>query len=119
MKRDMDLVRKIVLAIEEQPHGHPDEFTLEGYSEEQVGYHLHLMLQAGLIDGSDVTCAGSLSPQAIVNSLTWAGHEFADASRNETIWNKAKQVVKEKVGSVGIGVLIEYLQKLARSALEM
>ncbi len=117
MKRDMDLVRKIVLAIEEQPHGHSEEFKLEGYTGEQIGYHLHLMLEADLINGSDITGLSDLSPQAMVSSLTWKGHEFADAARNETFWNNARKAVQEKAGSVGIGVLIEYLQSLARSAL--
>ena len=108
----MDRVRKIVLAIEEPPHGPPEEFTGEGDREEPVGDHWPLLLQA-------TRCArlGHWSPPAMVNSLTWAGHEFAEASRHETLWNQAQQAVPETAGSVGIGVLIESLPSLARSAL--
>ncbi|MBL8800175.1 MAG: DUF2513 domain-containing protein [Planctomycetia bacterium] len=114
----MDLVRKLVFAIEEYPNGFaPDKLEVEGYTEEQIGYHLSLMLEAGLINGSDITHMGCTSPQAMASSLTWAGHEFADAARSDTLWNQAKKTVKEKVGSVSIAILTEYLQTLAKSAL--
>ena len=29
-----------------------------------------------------------------VRKLTWQGHEFLDAARNETIWKEAKEVTK-------------------------
>ena len=113
----MDLVRKIVLAIAEPPHGPPEEFTWEGDREEPVGDHWPLLWQAGWINGSDISCEGHWSPPAMVNSWTWAGHEFAEASRHETLWNTAPQAVPEQAGSVGMGVLIESLPSLARSAL--
>ena len=118
MKRDMDLVRKLIFAIEEHPEGFaPPTIEIEGYSGEEIGYHLSLMLEAGLIDGSDVSNFNCRSPQAIASSLTWKGHEFADAARNDTMWNKAKKTIQEKVGTVSIALLTEYLQNLARGAL--
>lgn len=39
MKRDMDLVRKILLAIEEDPTGHTPKCEFEGYSEQDVRYN--------------------------------------------------------------------------------
>jgi hypothetical protein len=120
MKRDMDLVRTIVFAIEEHPDGFaPAKLEVDGYTEEQIGYNLWLMLGADLINGSDITDMSCSSPQAMASSLTWAGHEFADAARSDTLWNQAKKTVKEKVGSVSIGILTEYLQTLAKSALGM
>jgi len=37
---------------------------------------------------------------------------FADASRSDSLWNKAKEVVKEKVGSASIDVMIKVLTGL-------
>ncbi|MBX7106557.1 MAG: DUF2513 domain-containing protein [Gemmataceae bacterium] len=120
MKRDMDLVRHLVFAIEEQPDGFaPDKLEVDGYSDEQIGYHLSLMLEAGLINGSDITHMGCSSPQAMASSLTWAGHEFADAARSDTLWNQAKKTITEKVGSVSIALLTQYLQSLAKAAIGM
>ena len=118
MKRDMDLVRKIVFALEEHEHGHaPRSFRIEGYDEEMVGYHVHLMMQAGLVKGADTTHLGSTSPSAIPIALKWEGHEFADAARSDTVWNKTKAVIKDKVGSVGIGLLVEVLKQQAKQML--
>lgn len=117
MKRDMDLVRHIVFALEDHEHGFAPQLKLEGYTEEQIGYHVHLMIQAGLVEGCDTTCLGNDSPSAEATSLTWAGHEFADAARSDTVWNKTKLVIKDKVGSVGIGLLIEVLKQQAKLAL--
>jgi len=118
MKRDMDLVRKLVLAIEDSPAGFaPKDLQIEGFTKEQIGYHLYIMLEAGLIRGANVTTHGSKSPQAIATSLTWAGHEFADAARDPDRWKKAMELTKEKAGSVTLEVLVKLLSYLMSSAL--
>ena len=118
MKRDMELIRKMVLAIEEAPGGFaPNQLDIDGYTENQIGYHAHLMIQAGLAKGSDMTHMGSSGPEAMLTSLTWAGHEFADASRDESRWKSAMGIVKEKAGSVTIGVLTQLLTGLMKTAL--
>ena len=118
MKRDMELIRKIVLAIEDAPTGYaPDELGLEGYTPEQIAYHAHLMIQAGLATGSEVTHSGSSGPEAILTSLTWAGHEFAEAARDEARWKKAMGIVQEKGGSVTLSVLTQLLTALMKATL--
>ena len=66
MKRDMDLIRKIMLAMEEHPSGYaPDKIIIDGYSEEQIGFHLYQLLRSGLIEGIETTNSMSSSPEAI------------------------------------------------------
>jgi len=118
MKRDMELIRKMVLTLEDTSGGFaPAELHIDGYTDEQIGYHAYLMIQAGLATGSDVTDMGSSGPEAILTSLTWAGHEFADAARDETRWKKAMGIVKEKSESVTLAVLTQLLTALMRGAL--
>ena len=118
MKRAMELVRKIVFAIEQGPHGFAARgFKIDGYTDEQVGYHVYIMIEAGLIEGTDTTAGDSESPEALPRSLTWYGHEFADASRDDNRWKKAMDFVKEKAGAVGIGVLMELLTHYSKTAL--
>jgi hypothetical protein len=57
------------------------------------------------------------TPEAKLMNLTWAGHEFADATRDETRWKKAMGMVQEKSGSVTLSVLTELLKHLMKSAL--
>jgi len=114
----MELIRKLVMALEDAPTGYaPDDLNIEGYAPDQVGYHAHLMIDAGLATGNDVTHMGSTSPEAMLTSLTWAGHEFAEAARDETRWKKAMGIVEEKGGSVTLSVLTQLLTALMRNAL--
>ena len=117
MKRDMDLVRAIVLAIEAAPGYAPEPLTIPNYAPEHIGHHVYLMIQGGLLEGSDITAQGAPCPQAIATCLTWTGHEFADAARNDTRWSTAKKVVTEKAGSVTVEVLTKLLSSLTTSTL--
>jgi len=98
MKRNMDLVRRILLAIETHPRGFAPDIALEGYSAEEIGYHLTLMAEAGLVEADDVTGIGDAGPMARVSRLTWQGHEFLEDSRSPRIWEQAKTVVTEAGG---------------------
>src|SRR5687768_9431326 len=107
MKRDMDLVRAILLQVEDMPYdrdGTP--IGVEGYSAEEVEYHLMLLGQAGLIEMDLITFDGGAlrAPRA----LTWTGHEFLDAARNNTTWNRAKTAIVEKGGAVSFEILKAY-----------
>jgi hypothetical protein len=117
MKRDMDLVRQILIAFEDHEHGYaPKRFPIpEGFTEEQVGYHLTLMGEAGLIEVSDVSTFGSKSPQALPVRLTWEGHEFIANARNETVWAKVTAAVISKGGSVSFEVLKFMVIETAKS----
>ncbi len=116
MKRDLDLIRKMVLAIEEAPTGYAPQLSFDSYTESQVGYHAYLMVDAGLAKGEDVSAMGSEGPEAMITSLTWAGHEFAEAARDDTRWQKAMGLVKDKGGSVTLGVLTQLLTGLMKGA---
>lgn len=105
MKRDTDLIRKIVLGIEDAPTGWAPDLSFDDYPDEQVGYHAYLLIDAGLARGSDVSTMGSSAPEGMITSLTWAGHEFADAARDETRWNRATTMVKEKGGTITFDVM--------------
>jgi len=117
MKRDMELIRKMLLAMEGEPSGFaPISFALDGYTGEQIGYHALLLVEAGLADGNEVTHTESSSPTAILTRLTWAGHEFADAARDDTRWNKAMGIIKEKAGSISLAVLTSLLTMMMQKA---
>lgn len=117
MKRDMDLVRKILLAMEAHEAGFaPQNFSVEGYSAEHIGYHAYLMDEAGLIEAVDITHCGSPSKTAIPRSITWHGYEFLEAARNDTIWEKALATARDRALPLMFDVLKELALSLARSA---
>jgi len=118
VKRDMELIRKLVLALEDTPTGYaPDYIEIDGYTPEQISYHAYLMDDAGLAEGMRLDNMNSSGPETVLRNLTWAGHEFADAARDETRWKKAMGIVEEKGGSVTISVLTQLLTALMKGAL--
>jgi|ERR1035441_5116325 hypothetical protein len=116
MKRDLDLIRKMVLAIEDSESGWAPELSFDGYTPTQVGYHAYLLIDAGLARGADVSPHGGKAPQALITSLTWAGHEFAEAARDDTRWRKTLAVVTEKGGAITFEILKQLLTILMKGA---
>lgn len=49
-----------------------------------------------------------------VGSLTWQGHEFLDMARNDTIWKKAFDIIKDKGGNVTLEILKVLLPEIAK-----
>lgn len=117
MKRDMDLVRSILMTVEEHQHGFaPRDVAFEGFTEEQIGYHAYIMIEGGLVEGADVTTRGSDSPEAIITRLTWAGHEFLESAREPSRWKQAKELIKP-VGGASIAVWTAVLTDLVKKNL--
>ncbi len=115
MKRDMDLIKTILLYLEE--NARPDQWirglNVEGYTEDQVYYHIKLLTETGLIEGRDAGIDQYFMWYA--STLTWEGHEFLDSIRNEAVWNKIQEIVKEKGGSISMEVLKSLAIKVSES----
>lgn len=112
MKRDMELVRKILIDISEGN----TKLDIDSNSKEDLiyDYHLEIMEQAGLITFKKQVFMGGSAFYVEPPKLTWAGNDYLDSISNEGIWAKTKEVIKEKgmeVSNVPFEVLIE-LSKL-------
>ncbi len=94
MKRDMELIRKILIAIVDHPEPMgwvPLEF--EGYSDQNVSYQVKLLADQGLIEATD--CSSQIIFAWNAKRLTWDGHDFIKAIRDEERWSKAKRWVAD------------------------
>jgi hypothetical protein len=119
MKRDKNLIREILLAVEASELGWapgPEEYQIEGYTDEQINYHALLIVDAGLAIGGDISEMPSPA-QGYISRLTWDGHEFLDVARDDSIWNQAQSIAKAKVGSVTMDMLKEILAELMKKTL--
>lgn len=117
MKRNWDLVREILIKLEEK-----EDCTswlwdneIKGYDNQAVAYHYKLLTNAGLINGKDISSLGKMSYVAI--SLTWQGHEFLDKIRNESIWNKVKYTVQNKSLDLSFDVIKEVATAIIKTML--
>ena len=112
VKRDMDLMRKILLRIEECSDVPPKVLTLDDFmdmkkSSYMISLHIDLLCDAGLIEVMDTSIEDGLKDFDIVR-LTFAGYEYLDAIRNAMVWDR----VKRSVSCVG-GATLDIIKQLA------
>ncbi len=120
-KRDMDLVRELLLRLEAWQMEMGDVFVIPpddaalavaGHDPAEIEYHLSLLRAEGFLD-----CPGSQPMLGITFAgLTWKGHEFLDDIRDPGVWQKTKERTKG-VASVGVGFLWEIAKAEVRAKL--
>lgn len=98
MKRNIDLIRKMMLEIESTD----DTFGLsnpriKGYSPDEIVYCCKLLKDSGFVDGFKVSYADNQIHSYSVGQLTWKGHEYLELIRNPDIWNSIKSFVESGV----------------------
>jgi predicted ArsR family transcriptional regulator len=116
MKFDVDLVREILLRIEQTPaNQEAGSVTVPGYDEHTVLEHLELLEEKGLIRATIGRTGGGPTRVfgVIVERLTPKGHEFLANAHNDDVWNLTKQTVKEKGGSASFEVFTALLSQAA------
>lgn len=106
MRRDMDLVRSILLQAESA--GCPlslGQISHEGHTDEETVFHIRLMEGHGLIDARVQTAWGGEVIMCEIESLTWDGLDFLDAVRSERVWTRVRRAVAESVGDTTLDVI--------------
>ncbi len=116
MKRDMDLCRIILFEIEKWEDKMPRsrKVEVEGYEQSAISYNILLLAEAYLVKAIEVSTADELILHP--SRLTWEGHEFLEAARDDTIWNQAKELLLEKGGGMVFEVLKQALIQLVKDA---
>ena|SRR5271155_4669071 len=119
MQRDMALIRSILLRLADYEHGFLTNAPLhfDGISDERIGFHVHLLGQAGLLKTVDVTNLASPSPSALPVFITWDGYEFLDTASDPSVWNKALGQIGPAVKSVSFSLLKLVLEHFAKQQL--
>lgn len=107
MRRDLDLVRSILIYVEKaEDEVDAEELVTDGWPFEPVAYHVRLMAHNGLVDLSDDTRDMNGETLSLaVSGLTWDGQDYLDAIRDPKVWAKVKKTVKEVVGSTTFEVV--------------
>jgi len=119
MKRDMELVRKLLMELSDSEFysdmGLP---RIDGYNEDTIRHHSLIMRDAGLLAFTEgvETDGGLFGPQEDLQlRLTWEGHEFLEKTRDEKIWRSVISKTKEMTGGLSFqiiqGLLVVALSK--------
>ncbi len=114
MKLDPDLVRSILIEYEKLPYGGSGEnVKIEGYSEEQICYHTEILSEANFLMAKIEHYIGGDLPDIFPERLTYAGHEFLEASRNDQAWKRAKQILAPTgtfILEIAKSILVDYIR---------
>lgn len=123
MKRDMDLVRELLLKLEsyQKPPGtmaivdpYLGQFQIDGYSADQIAYHLSLIREAGFIESPGSQPAGG---GVTFRRLSWDGHDYLDAIRDPEIWRKTKGGA-DAVGSLTFDLVRDLAKGFIKTKIE-
>lgn len=118
MRRDYELVRSVMLELEAIPPGQAVNGSVLSRADRDdatLAEHLVLLIQEQMLEGKAYTTFDGLGPdQIIIIRVTWKGHEFLDAVREERVWN----IVKTKLANVGGRATFEIITQLGSAALK-
>lgn len=119
MKRDAGLLRELLRVIEakEDPgRMTAADFSIEGSDQKRISYHLRLLYEAGFVSGEAIRSTST--PDRLIDfwvfDLTWQGHEFLAASRNDTVWRKVAGKLGDGMSAVPFSVLTALLTAEAK-----
>lgn len=111
MKRDLDLIRTLLQKIEAE-----QSLTAAGITRTTIDFHLLLMMEAGLILGTQYREGNELSnaTHVLVQRLTNKGYDFLELSRSQKLWGR----FLNKAARAGGGMTIELATEVLHSWLK-
>ena len=134
MKLELDCIRDILIALEETIRvddsgalpfksysakilkEHP---RVSKYPAGQVMYTLRIMRDGGLVSFGFNDSAGHLAFETdLTSGITFAGHQYLAAIRDDTLWAKARKKLAEIGGSATTTFVTAVCEGLAKGVLE-
>lgn len=114
MKRDWDVVRGILIALEQNSTVKAIE-SLPDVDNEIFVYHMTILCDGEFVHGKWGHRNGK--PYASALRLTWSGHELLDKMRDEKLWERIKKAVEEKSLSMSFEVIGLIAKQIAKNKL--
>ena len=121
MRRDMDLVRELLLRVESFDAragtafvltASEPELTIDGYTPDQVEEHLSWLIDYGYIEGD--VCADL---HFVIRRLSMPGCDLLDSIRNPEIWRITKAEA-EQAGGFTVDLLRDIAMAIIRARTE-
>ena len=122
MKLDLDLMRRILLRIEEKSEVPPRVLRVDDFldlcdNEYVISLHIDLLVDGGYIEVMDVSYDGDLKNFAIAR-LTLKGYTYLDAVRNAKVWKDVKDRIAP-FGNVALDIIKELATGMIKGQLNM
>ena len=139
MKRDLELIRNILLTLEADDFSQikrysvdsfiPDDLSTEIESDDprvnspymqefnRISYHIELLLDEGFIEAESIPIMRTTHNDYIITRITSRGHNYLDSVRNDTVWNQTKAKLGDLASSVTLSTITDVAQTLVRQML--
>jgi hypothetical protein len=112
MKLDFNVVREILMTVEDAPaQQFVSSVSIEGVDKSVILEHVELLINDDFLDGSTVIGEQGWPVEFDISRLTMKGHAFVRNARNDTVWKKVTSEAKEKGVSVSMTILDGLLTK--------
>lgn len=103
MKRDLELIRDLLTELEQTDR-------LIERTDGLGAHQIAVIIDRGLAVGHCSRNGRGLIFRGILQRLTWEGHEFLDAMRDDTVWQRVKKNVLTSACSWTFDLLMEYAE---------
>ncbi len=118
MQRNWEIIRKILLRLEEseKPNPYINANSFEGLEEQEVAYNMRLLSEAGYIEAKiqNLHDGSGKIGVALATKITNAGHNLLDTIRNDTVWRK----IKDKFSKSGIDMTFDLVITAGKKIME-
>lgn len=115
MKRDLDLIRYILIGIEGSVSTKLtiDDFVNDDYDANAISFHISLLLDCGYIEATKFNVIGQNYQQYLIKRITSSGYDYLDSIRDSNVWSKTKESLKAIGGSASLEVIKAIAGKVA------
>lgn len=110
MRRDVGLLRKMMLEIEEKvPLMYPGDSGITGYGDDILVAHTELLLDCRWVSGFSITGMGG-THSVQIRGLNNSGHDFLDLARSDDRWKQ----IEPMLGSYSVEMVVAQLEAIAQ-----
>ena len=123
MKRNLELIRHILLTFEEQHNGKNKivnaDFYSDDYTPEEVSYHLTLLYDDSYIKATPIRMAGTHLDCYSDHSITMEGHDYLDSVRDKKVWDATKKKIGDQLTSAPLDIVKTVASKVILTMLNI
>ena len=120
MKRDIDLLRAILLQVEAL--GNPEEplihsLSVEGKDQAHVNEHVKLLIESGYLEGEIKYSTNNRILLTAIRGLTPRAYDFLDNIRNNELWHRIRERIATTTGTASVPIIEHFAHQVVSAAL--
>lgn len=121
MRRDIELIRQLLLKLEDQKIApnvtrslRPADLQIEGYDIDVIVLHLDMLTNSPYLKNSKIDTGGNL----LFMGISWEGHELIDAIREKDVWKETLENARKNGSTETISFIFEIAKSVIKKQLK-